>query len=339
MANVNKVIVNGETIVDLTSDTVTPETLLEGSTAHDSSGASITGKINLSEFTKSWNGIKPDETGDIKVEIGGRNFLANSDILFTRTSTDTKTYSNRVHFVSGLDYNDFIGKRVTFSYSLYSPGDRKLADISDQSTRDRFGCYVLLSWENALGDRTNTYIGTSRLNISNVTPSRIAFTSVINPPIGYPKFMSMDCVIEQMARPADGNDAVWRIGHPKFELGNVATDWTPAPEDKQDKDDVLLLAYEQACNDRNEEDAAEIVRKIRNNLLDESDKEMTLDRVGLDSSSMTGFIASLSDIFSGKWAKYRQELRDLPDQEGFPFDVTFPIPPNSEELETDQFDI
>ncbi len=45
MANqyVNKVIYDGDTLIDLTGDTVTAATLLSGATAHDKSGAVITG--------------------------------------------------------------------------------------------------------------------------------------------------------------------------------------------------------------------------------------------------------------------------------------------------------
>ena len=43
--NVNQVIVNGETIIDLTADTVTAEKLPSGITAHDKTGAQITGKL------------------------------------------------------------------------------------------------------------------------------------------------------------------------------------------------------------------------------------------------------------------------------------------------------
>lgn len=46
--NVNQVIVNGETIIDLTKDNVTANDLAEGATAHDSSGALVNG--NLSEI-------------------------------------------------------------------------------------------------------------------------------------------------------------------------------------------------------------------------------------------------------------------------------------------------
>lgn len=47
MANANQVIVNGETILDLRSDTVIPETLQKGYTAHDKSGAQITGTLEV----------------------------------------------------------------------------------------------------------------------------------------------------------------------------------------------------------------------------------------------------------------------------------------------------
>lgn len=44
----NKVVVNDETILDLTQDTVTPATLAKGATAHDKSGAQITGTMEAS---------------------------------------------------------------------------------------------------------------------------------------------------------------------------------------------------------------------------------------------------------------------------------------------------
>ena len=96
---------------------------------------------------------------------------------------------------------------------------------------------------------------------------------------------------------------------------------------KAEMDDVLMSAYERACEDGNAEAAAELARKIRNKLLDRSDKEVALDRIGLDTSSTARLLASFVNIFSGKWAKYRQQLRDLPEQEGFPFDVEFPTAP------------
>lgn len=45
---VNHVVVNGEPIVDLRSDTVSADKLLEGATAHDKSGEAITGTLSFS---------------------------------------------------------------------------------------------------------------------------------------------------------------------------------------------------------------------------------------------------------------------------------------------------
>lgn len=42
---VNKVDINGETVIDLTSDTVSAATLAAGVTAHDASGEEITGTM------------------------------------------------------------------------------------------------------------------------------------------------------------------------------------------------------------------------------------------------------------------------------------------------------
>lgn len=44
---INKVVYNGDTLLDLTSDTVTPQTLLSGATAHAANGQSISGTVDL----------------------------------------------------------------------------------------------------------------------------------------------------------------------------------------------------------------------------------------------------------------------------------------------------
>lgn len=91
--------------------------------------------------------------------------------------------------------------------------------------------------------------------------------------------------------------------------------------------ELLRRAYEAACRAGEPEDAAFFARQLRNKLLDISDKEMTLDRLKLDTSTAAKFMVSLAGIFAGAWAGYRQALRDLPQQEGFPFDVRFPEKP------------
>ena len=52
--SVNKVALNGEVKLDLTADSVTPETLLKGATAHNAAGELITGvyePMNIKQYT------------------------------------------------------------------------------------------------------------------------------------------------------------------------------------------------------------------------------------------------------------------------------------------------
>lgn len=68
MANANQVIVNGETILDLRSDTVTPETLQKGYTAHDKSGTKITGTLEASSVSvQPSKGITITSNGTVSV--------------------------------------------------------------------------------------------------------------------------------------------------------------------------------------------------------------------------------------------------------------------------------
>lgn len=88
------------------------------------------------------------------------------------------------------------------------------------------------------------------------------------------------------------------------------------------------------------DELAEKIRKERNRLLLETDADMCIDRLQIKLpedlsatnllSGMKQFIEGLANIFNGKMAKYRQELRDITKQDGFPYNVVWP---NREDLE------
>lgn len=102
---------------------------------------------------------------------------------------------------------------------------------------------------------------------------------------------------------------------------------------RAEQPDVQRTAYETAVADGNEEAAAEAARKIRDKLLEESDKEVVLDRLGLrvpTGKTFTvwlDFLTTLGQALNGEWTRYREALRDLPEQEGFPFEITWPTKP------------
>lgn len=69
MAN-NKIVYYGETLIDLTADTVTPETLADGITAHNKSGELITGTnkkdCDTSDATAAISEILVDKTAYVR---------------------------------------------------------------------------------------------------------------------------------------------------------------------------------------------------------------------------------------------------------------------------------
>lgn len=85
---------------------------------------------------------------------------------------------------------------------------------------------------------------------------------------------------------------------------------------------------------------AKEVREKRNKLLEESDKQLLLDRLSFNipSEITAGTLLSvviklfdnLKSILNGEWAEYRQKLRDITTQEGFPYNVEFPVKPEEE---------
>ena len=62
---VNKVDINGVTVLDLTQDSVTPETLKKGETTHDASGALIVGTMETVMIPKTTALLKGDGVGGI----------------------------------------------------------------------------------------------------------------------------------------------------------------------------------------------------------------------------------------------------------------------------------
>ena len=103
---------------------------------------------------------------------------------------------------------------------------------------------------------------------------------------------------------------------------------------RSEMDDVLKKAYDKAVEDQDEERAATLARKIRNKLLEASDKECVFDKILPEAPTGSSFVdwiqwlRHLASMNTNEWGTYRQALRDIPQQEGFPFNIVFPISPD-----------
>lgn len=75
--NINKVVYGTSTLIDLTEDTITPETLAAGITAHDASGKKIVGIANMNN---GYNEIVFTSTNDTNYTWTDNN------IIFNRTN-------------------------------------------------------------------------------------------------------------------------------------------------------------------------------------------------------------------------------------------------------------
>jgi hypothetical protein len=73
-ATINKVVYGGKTLIDLTADTVTADKLHEGITAHDKSGAVITGTSTLDSDTS-------DDTAAVAEILAGKTAHARGALL------------------------------------------------------------------------------------------------------------------------------------------------------------------------------------------------------------------------------------------------------------------
>jgi len=102
-------------------------------------------------------------------------------------------------------------------------------------------------------------------------------------------------------------DGKW---YTKHVLGPVFTN-TPATEDSPAK---TAAENEAAYKAQKDEEQSKNVRNSRTEMLRDCDWTQ------LDDTPM-------SNTQKADWAEYRQALRDVPDQAGFPFDIEWPVQP------------
>ena len=89
-----------------------------------------------------------------------------------------------------------------------------------------------------------------------------------------------------------------------------------------DTDDATAAEQEAAYKQRIDDEAAKRIRETRNKRLTETDWRVTYE---VEKASIDG----LGIQFPMVWADYRQALRDITSQPGFPHNVTWPEEPTT----------
>ena len=116
---------NGESIVDLRSDTVTPDTLLKGATAHNKAGEKITGTKEFKTQTKSVTpatssqNVTPDSGYDglSQVTVGAipAEYLADSQHFAFGYKTMTANATFQITGITDQQGNTFTPKGYVFT--------------------------------------------------------------------------------------------------------------------------------------------------------------------------------------------------------------------------------
>lgn len=188
---INKVVLGNDTLLDLTEDSVTENTLLEGETAHKASGEPITGTAKQGHTIQNIDGT--DLTQRNKLQFKG-SVNATDDSTNGRTVievtgvSDNPTFteaSARANIVSGESFSTILGKIKKFfsdlktvafsgSYNDLSNKPTIPTDFVSKANGGRF-------WNDITIDRANgtaSAEGYSTLYIGNATPIGQAGNSI-----------------------------------------------------------------------------------------------------------------------------------------------------------------
>ena len=157
---VNKVIYGGNTLIDLTEDSVTPETLAEGVTAHDASGQKITGTMtggggqdpNLPAGCTRCDYIQ--FTGDQIVDTG---VICNQDSKIQLAFTREKSTQ---HYVFGVGSSGNTASVTAYLGGSFRFGN-KSATKNPNTNADMIYSAVLSSSEITITDSKSSITGTN----------------------------------------------------------------------------------------------------------------------------------------------------------------------------------
>lgn len=181
--------------------------LQKSSTKLDSEFSSQDGRLSKVEQTAKEHTTTISDLGDklSNMKIGGRNLLTNTDKDISITSHTTDGYPAWANIDTGFSFEH--GKTYTFSAEAKN-STSKIAEASirvfEYSTNTQVGIYAFP----ADGNRHSVTFAIPNDSHDYHLLLYAGHASII-----------------------PGVDVTTTYHHPKLELGNMATDWTPAPED------------------------------------------------------------------------------------------------------------
>ena len=254
------------------------------------------------------------------IVVGGRNLLSNTDVFYTATKDTSADRSYGCTTPANLDLDAaLLNKQVTLSMYLYTPGER--AKSSTQSVAEmanRFGVHGAVTYKNkSTGAKSDmSYPFTSLLSLEVSDGKRVSATATFTPPSGYDSISSVHLSIQLYARPASANSNTWKIGQFKLEVGNKATDWTPAPEDVDEKlTNEINNAYTNFTKTASDIMFEAVKEYVKTSDLEAFRQEIstqftqTAESIEMTFNKVTQRLEDLSDDTDGEFAEIKSYIR------------------------------
>lgn len=142
---INKVVYGNDTLVDLTEDSVTANTLLEGETAHNAAGEQITGTAKQGHVVKNASGTSMTQRRNLQFVDAGVTDDSTGDVTkvniirtMTKAEMDSLSSAEKAGFIRTSDEadNPYVG--IDASDVIYGSGTVKdaLDGLTNSDTAD-----------------------------------------------------------------------------------------------------------------------------------------------------------------------------------------------------------
>lgn len=177
MSEINKVVYGDDTLIDLTNDTVTSDTLLSGVTAHDKSGATITGAMVVNtDYTELEN--KPSINGvELNGDISTDDLKAVFEVTGSGNSYTVSNFSNDLAKKFMANKHQGMAKYLSRYYQYYRSD---VADYDDAITIHYFACVDYMRSQTTSNQFYNKFIQISlKLWTGKITAYTLENTSFL----------------------------------------------------------------------------------------------------------------------------------------------------------------
>ena len=216
MANANQIIVNGKTILDLRSDTVTPATLQKGYTAHDKSGTKITGTlietgVDTSDATAAAEDIVENKTA----YVNGGKITGTLPVYGGAEITTPIKLQGNFRFIGTPPKRYFI--RPTEQTLGYIPEAKAASILGDATPADVAKGKTFTSGSGVKQTGTKEEAAAPSLQSKSVTYTANG-TATITPDEGYDGLSSVDVTVDVAS--GGGGGAGFKVTFPA-----TATNW------------------------------------------------------------------------------------------------------------------